>query len=169
MKTRTLFNILGPLANPAKPSHSVLGVYTPTLLNDYAETLVKLGHKRAYVIHGSGLDELALHGPSHIVSIAGSEISQQEVSPADFGLQEYPLSAIEGGEPAENKALIADVFNGEGKPAHTAAIAMNAAALIQLNGLTDSFKQACELAMSAIEEAKPMQTITKAARLSQSK
>ncbi|MEQ3660321.1 MAG: anthranilate phosphoribosyltransferase [Glaciecola sp.] len=169
LKTRTLFNILGPLANPAKPSHSVLGVYTPTLLDDYAQTLVKLGHKRAYVIHGSGLDELALHGPSQVVSIAGSEISKQEVSPADFGLKEYPLSAIEGGEPAQNKALIADVFNGEGKPAHTAAIAMNAAALIQLNGLTESFKEACDLAMAAIEQAKPMKTMTTAARLSQGK
>lgn len=169
LKTRTLFNILGPLANPAKPSHSVLGVYTPSLLDDYAQTLVKLGHKRAYVIHGSGLDELALHGPSQLVSVRGNEISKQEVCPADFGLNEYPLSAIEGGDPDQNKALIADVFVGQGKPAHTAAIAMNAAALIQLNGLAGSFKEACDLAMASIEQAKPMQTITATAAISQGK
>lgn len=167
LKTRTLFNILGPLANPAKPTHSVLGVYTPELLNTYAQTLVKLGHQRAYVIHGSGLDELALHGVSQIVEINHGVITQSQVSPADFGLSNYPLEAIEGGEPDKNKALIADVFDGNGAPAHTAAIAMNAAALIKLNGLADSYSEACDMAMASIAAGKPMQTIEQAASLSQ--
>ncbi|MBF7073132.1 anthranilate phosphoribosyltransferase [Glaciecola sp. MH2013] len=163
LKTRTLFNILGPLANPSKPTHSVLGVYTPALLDTYAQTLVKLGHQHAFVIHGSGLDELALHGPSQIVAVEKGHISHMEVRPEDFGLKSYPLRDIEGGLPDENKALIADVFNGEGKAAHTAAIAMNAAALIKLNGLAISFKEACEMAMSSISSGNPMLTIEKAA------
>lgn len=166
LKTRTLFNILGPLANPAKPTHSMLGVYTPKLLTVYAQTLLKLGHQNAYIVHGSGLDELALHGNSQIVEVNNGVISQREVSPADFGLKAYPLNAIEGGEPEKNRAFIADVFNGEGKPAHTAAIAMNAAALMKLNGLTDSYSDACDIAMASIAEGKPMRTIEKAAKLS---
>jgi anthranilate phosphoribosyltransferase len=169
LKTRTLFNILGPLANPAKPTHSVLGVYTPALLNKYAQTLVKLGHQHAYVVHGSGLDELALHGTSQIVEVNRGQVLQSEVSPADFGLSRYPLHAIEGGEPQENRKLIADVFNGEGKPAHTAAIAMNAAALIKLNNLADSYSEACDMAMASISAGKPMRTMERAAVLSQRK
>jgi len=167
LKTRTLFNILGPLANPSRPTHSLLGVYTPDLLDTYAQTLVTLGHKRAYVVHGSGLDELALHGDSLIVEVNNGVITRSQVSPADFGLTNYPLKAIEGGEPELNRALIADVFNGSGTPAHTAAIAMNAAALIKLNDLADSYTQACDMAMASIDAGKPMQTIEKAARLSQ--
>lgn len=167
LKTRTLFNILGPLANPAKPSHSVLGVYTPSLLEAYAQTLVKLGHQHAYVVHGSGLDELALHGESQIVEVNQGIVTHSQVSPADFGLSSYPLHAIEGGEPEQNRGLIADVFNGNGAVAHTAAIAMNAAALIRLNGLASTYAQACDMAMAAIEAGKPMQTIEAAARISQ--
>ncbi|MFQ3249437.1 anthranilate phosphoribosyltransferase [Glaciecola sp.] len=167
LKTRTLFNILGPLANPAKPTHSLLGVYTPALLDTYAQTMVKLGHKKAYVVHGSGLDELALHGESQIVEVNNGIITKTHVRPADFGLSEYPLSEIEGGEPALNKALIEDVFNGRGKPAHTAAIAMNAAALLRLNDLATTYAEACDMAMASIESGQPMQTITKAAQLSQ--
>lgn len=166
LKTRTLFNILGPLANPARPTHSLLGVYTPSLLDTYAQTLVALGHKRAFVVHGSGLDELALHGNSQIVEVNNGEITKSEVSPADFGLSNYSLDAIEGGEPEQNRALIANVFNGQGTPAHTAAIAMNAAALIKLNDMADTYKEACDMAMASIEAGKPMQTIKMAAKLS---
>ncbi|AEP29554.1 anthranilate phosphoribosyltransferase [Brumicola nitratireducens] len=167
LKTRTLFNILGPLANPARPTHSLLGVYTPSLLDTYAQTLVALGHKKAFVVHGSGLDELALHGNSQIVEVNNGAITKSEVTPADFGLSNYSLNAIEGGEPEQNRALIADVFNGQGTPAHTAAIAMNAAALIKLNAMANTFKEACDMAMASIEAGKPMQTIETAAKLSQ--
>jgi anthranilate phosphoribosyltransferase len=167
LKTRTLFNILGPLANPSRPTHSLLGVYTPDLLDTYAQTLVTLGHKRAYVVHGSGLDELALHGDSQIVEVNHGAITKSRVSPTDFGLSNYPLKAIEGGEPEKNRGLIADVFSGSGTPAHTAAIAMNAAALIKLNDLAASYAEACDMAMASIDAGKPMQTIEHAARLSQ--
>ncbi len=169
LKTRTLFNILGPLANPSRPTHSLLGVYTPDLLDTYAQTLVTLGHTRAYVVHGSGLDELALHGDSQIVEVNHGAITKHQVSPADFGLRRYPLQAIEGGEPEKNRALIADVFNGNGMPAHTAAVAMNAAALLKLNDLAASYSEACDMAMASIDAGKPMQTIEHAARLSQAK
>ena len=167
LKTRTMFNVLGPLANPAKPSHSVMGVYTPELLLPYAHTLQLLDHQQALVVHGSGLDEFALHGPSHVVQINGNELIEYEVTPSDFGLSNYPLEAIVGGSPQENKDAIAKVFAGQGAPAHSAAIAMNAGALLHLAGLAPSFKEGANLALQSMSEAKPLATIAQAAQLSQ--
>ncbi|GBL05487.1 anthranilate phosphoribosyltransferase [Glaciecola sp. KUL10] len=168
LKTRTLFNILGPLANPAKPTHHMLGVYTPALLDIYANILVSLNRNNAFVVHGDGLDELALHGPSQIRHVKDGAIESFTVSPSDFNLKEFSLVDIQGGDPSENKQLIEAVFNGEGADAHTSAIAMNAAALIHLNGKSKDFKEACDIAMQAIALKKPMQVINEAAELSQS-
>lgn len=167
LKTRTLFNVLGPLANPAKPTHSVMGVYTPELLIPYAHTLQLLDHQQALVVHGSGLDEFALHGPSHVVQINGDELTEYEVEPSDFGLESYPLSAIVGGSPDENKTAIERVFAGEGAAAHTAAIAMNAGALLFLAGKATSFKAGADMALASIAAGKPLETIKHAAQLSQ--
>jgi len=166
LKTRTLFNILGPLANPARPTHGIFGVYTPELLDVYANILLTLGHQNAYVVHGSGLDELALHGVSHIKHVSQGKICSLEVGPKDFGLHEYALAQIEGDIPETNKEYIEAVFIGKGKPAHTAAIAMNAAALLQLNNKADNFKQATDIAMASIEQGLPMKTMEQAAFVS---
>lgn len=167
LKTRTLFNILGPLANPAKPSHSVMGVYTPDLLLPYAHTLQLMAHENAIIVHGSGLDEFALHGPSHVVQINGDKLSEYSVEPQDFGVNQYSLDDIVGGTPEENKAHIEAVFNGQGQDAHIAAIAMNAGALLHLAGHADSFKGATDIALAAMAKGLPMQTINKTAALSQ--
>lgn len=167
LKTRTLFNILGPLANPAQPTHHMLGVYTPELLDVYADILVSLKRDNAYVVHGSGLDEIAVHGNSQIRHIKNGKVEKMEVSPADFGVPSYSLGAIKGGEPEQNKAHIEAVFSGKGEDAHIAAIAINAGALIHLNGKTASFKEATNLAISAMEQAKPLAIINQAAALSQ--
>ena len=122
---------------------------------------------RALIVHGSGLDELALHGDTQVIEVENGQQKAYTVSPADFGLPTYHLKDIEGGEPEVNRALIADVLSGEGKPAHQAAIAMNAAALIQLSGLSNSFKDATEMAISSMHQGKPLATIQSAARISQ--
>ena len=103
LKTRTLFNILGPLANPARPTHGVFGVYSPELLEPYAKTLMLLGQHRAMIVHGDGLDELALHGESTIFDLEHGDIRKLTVTAEDFGLPSFPLAAIEGGEPEENR------------------------------------------------------------------
>ncbi len=167
LKTRTLFNILGPLANPAGPSHGVFGVYSPDLLDAYAQTLMLLGQHRALIVHGSGLDELALHGPSHVVDLEHGDIRQYDVTPKDFGLQEYPLSAIEGGDPDENKKLVEAALAGEGHEAHKAAIAMNCGALLKVTGTVDTFKQGAELAMSKMAEGAPLAVLKQVATISQ--
>jgi anthranilate phosphoribosyltransferase len=168
LKTRTLFNLLGPLVNPARPSHIVIGVYDPALLMPFARTLQLLGYQKALVVHGSGLDELALHGESLVIEINGQELNEFSLSPADFGLQEYPLSAIQGGEPEENKTLIELVLAGKGQAAHQAAVAMNAGALLKLCGLAENYKHGAALAIEAMQNELPLATIKQSAALSQS-
>lgn len=167
LKTRTVFNVLGPLANPANPTHGIYGVYTPELLDVYADTLLQMGHQNALVVHGSGLDEIALHGPTQGRYVQGGKITSINITPADFGLAESPLSAIEGGEPSFNVAAIQKVFAGKGDSAHVNAIAMNAAALLWLHEPEKSFAAHASIALDAIAKALPLDTITKAARLSQ--
>lgn len=168
LKTRTLFNLLGPLANPAKPSHIMIGVYSPDLIKPYAETLQLLGYQYAMVVHGSGLDEIGLHGSTHIAEVNGEQISYSEITPGDFDLQEYPLEAIKGGEPEENKQLIEAVLKGEGQAAHIAAVAANTGCLLKLTGKAQSFAEGAQLAMDSMASGKPLQTIQKAAEISTS-
>ena len=167
LQTRTVFNILGPLANPAGPTHGLFGVYDPALLQPYAETLMLLGQHRAMIVHGSGLDELCLHGESHIVDLEHGDTRTMTVTPADFGLPEYSLDSIKGGEPADNKKYVEDALNGEGKEAHRAAIAINCGALLTVTGITDTFKQGAELAMSTMQDGLALQTLKQAAQITQ--
>ncbi|NMH58869.1 anthranilate phosphoribosyltransferase [Alteromonas ponticola] len=167
LKTRTIFNILGPLANPAGPSHGLFGVYSPDLLEKYARTLMLLGQHRAMIVHGSGLDELALHGESIILDLEHGDIRRLTVTPADFGLSQYPIKAIEGGDPADNYEMIKAALAGEGQEAHRAAIAMNCAALLKLTDKVQSFEQGTELAMSVMQEGKAITTLETVAALSQ--
>jgi anthranilate phosphoribosyltransferase len=167
LKTRTIFNLLGPLANPARPSHIIVGVYSPTLLMPFAKTLQLLGYKNAMVVHGSGLDEFALHGDTQVAQIKGDKIEEYLLSPHDFGLKSYPLEAIKGGQPDDNKRLIEKVINGQGEKAHQAAVAMNAGALLTLCGKADSFLEGASMAVRAMEQKLPALTIKLAAELSQ--
>lgn len=137
MKTRTIFNILGPLINPARPNIELMGVYSSDLIKPIAETMLKMGMKRAAVINGSGLDEVAIHGPTQVAEIKNGKIIEYTLTPDDFGLPTYPLSAIEGGEPEENKRMITDILTGKGQPAHVAAVAANVALLLRLFGEED--------------------------------
>ncbi|MBE1302362.1 MAG: anthranilate phosphoribosyltransferase [Alteromonadaceae bacterium] len=167
LKTRTLFNLLGPLANPAKPSHIMIGVYSPDLITPYAETLQLLGYQNALVVHGSGLDEIALHGVTKVAEVHGDKITQYELSAADFGLPEYALEDIKGGEPEENKQMIADMLAGTGAAAHTAAVAANTGALLKLAGIVKTFEEGASKATQVIESGKALEVIQQAATVSQ--
>ncbi len=114
LKTRTIFNVLGPLINPAKPNIELMGVYDNALVRPIAETLATMGLKRAAVVHGSGLDEVAIHGETHVAEIIDGVITEYTLTPADFGLNSYPLEAIRGGEPKENQAIIKNILTGKG-------------------------------------------------------
>ncbi|MFC3201125.1 anthranilate phosphoribosyltransferase [Alteromonas oceani] len=167
MKTRTLFNILGPLANPAGPTFGVYGVYTPELLDTYAQTLTLMGQRKALIVHGDGLDELSLHGPTQVVEIDHGSTTHYTVTAADFGLSHAPISAIAGGEPVENRQLIEAALRGEGEQAHREAIAMNAGALLKISGHANTFKDGAEQALNAMATAAPINLIRQVAEHSQ--
>ncbi|MFC0308457.1 anthranilate phosphoribosyltransferase [Gallibacterium trehalosifermentans] len=134
LKTRTIFNILGPLINPARPKHQMLGVYHADLLQPYAETALSLGHQHSVVVHGSGLDEVALHGTTEVAEIYQGKIERYTLTAEDFGLKPQPLAAIRGGEPAENAAILRLILQGKGKQEHLNAVAANTALLLKLFG-----------------------------------
>ena len=137
LKTRTLFNILGPLVNPARPKHQLLGVYSPELLKPYAETVRSLGHQHTIVVHGSGLDEVAIHAETLVAEIENGEIHYFTLTPEDFGIPRYSLDALKGGEPAENAEKLTALLKGRGEQAHIDAVAVNVAMLMRLFGERD--------------------------------
>ncbi|WP_026025293.1 anthranilate phosphoribosyltransferase [Aliivibrio logei] len=153
MKTRTIFNILGPLINPARPNIELMGVYDESLVRPIAETMVNMGMKRAAVVFGSGLDEVAIHGPTTVAEIINGEIKEYTLTPEDFGLETHPLDAIKGGEPEENKAIITDILTGKGTDAQLGAIAVNVSLLMRLFGHED-LKANAQKAIDAMNSGK---------------
>jgi len=137
MKTRTIFNILGPLINPARPNIELMGVYDPSLIRPIAETMAKMGMKRAAVVHGSGLDEVAIHGSTQVAEIIDGEITEYTLTPEDFGVETQPLEAIKGGTPDENRAIVTNILTGKGTQAQLGAVAVNVALLLRLFGEQD--------------------------------
>ena len=166
LKSRTVFNLLGPLVNPATPTHMMIGVYHADLLMPFAKTLDLLGYKNAVVVHGSGLDEVALHGPTEMVWLNEGDMQVLSVMPQEFGLHEYALGELQGGEPNVNKQMIEDVLAGKGVQAHRAAVAANVALLLKLNGKVDNLKQGADLAMTTLSSGKALDTIHQAAEIS---
>ena len=172
MGVRTLFNILGPLVNPAHPNIMVLGVYTPALLETMAKSLVLTGVKKAWVVHGSGLDEIAIHGSTQVVEINDGQLVEKTVSPADFGLATYALADIKGGTPQENADIVTAILSGKGQPAHNTAVIINCAALLylhreQLGGRCDDLACAAQLATQVLASGQAMTTLEKLVEVSQ--
>jgi anthranilate phosphoribosyltransferase len=159
MGIRTLFNILGPLVNPAKPKTMLLGVYTPELLQPIAQALLLTGVEQAWVVHGSGLDEIALHGTTDIIEIKAGQLTTRTISPQDFGLASYTLEDIKGGSPAENAATIKAILSGEGRAAHNAAVIINCAALLYLHGKAVSLTDAAQQAATVLASGKALITL----------
>ena len=159
MGIRTLFNILGPLVNPASPSTMLLGVYTPELLQPIAQALQLTGVKRAFVVHGSGLDEIALHGDTHVIEIKDEQLIERTISPQDFGLANYTLDDIKGGTPQENADIIKAVLSGKGQAAHNAAVIINCAALLYLHDKARDLKAAAQLASEVLKSGKGLETL----------
>ncbi|SKA57135.1 anthranilate phosphoribosyltransferase [Enterovibrio nigricans] len=158
MKTRTIFNLLGPLINPAKPSLELMGVYEKSLVRPIAETMLNLGLKRAAVVHGSGLDEVAIHGETTVAEIKDGQIHEYTLTPAEFGVETYPLDTIKGGDPEENKAIITQILQGKGTDAQQAAVAVNVALLLRLFGHED-LKANTKKALDIMQSGKPFELV----------
>ena len=166
LKTRTLFNVLGPLINPARPTYQLMGVYSELLLEPIAETLRELGLQKGMVVYGSGLDEIAIHGETQVAEIHGEHIRYHTLTPADFGLKYYTLEAIRGGDPDENRKITEKLLAGKGTDAQQAAIAINLSPLLVMGGKADDLTQGAELAIETLRSGDALDKVTQLAALS---
>lgn len=147
---RTIFNLLGPLTNPAQAEAQVLGVYASDVIDLVAATLAELGIHHAYVVHGKGgLDEISLCGETHIAEVRNGSVRSFTVSPQDFCMAEVPLSSLAGGSPAENAVLIRSILSGESGPPRDIVVINSAAALV-VTGIAENLRDGANLATQAI-------------------
>jgi anthranilate phosphoribosyltransferase len=148
---RTVFNILGPLTNPAGADGQVVGVYDPELVGVLARALARMDVGRALVVHGSGLDEIAIHDETTVAEVDGDEVTEYTLTPADLGLERRPIEAIAGGTPAENAADLRGIVSGEVGGAKRDIILANAGAALYVADAADSPAEGVELARTSIE------------------
>jgi len=167
---RTLFNLLGPLANPAGATHQVLGVYAPHLVRPLAEVLADFGLRGALVVHGAdGLDELSLTGTTHVAELRNGSIEEYDLTPEDLGLSRCSLEELRGGTPEENARLLLDVLRGTPGPRRDAVL-LNAAAAFLLNDddttpetRADRWKKALEKGATSIDSGEAKRVLDRLA------
>jgi anthranilate phosphoribosyltransferase len=158
--TRTIFNLLGPLANPARVTRQMTGAFSADWLRPMAETLARLGTERAWLVHGMGLDELTLAGPSQVVELAAGSFRAFEVTPEDAGLARAPAEALKGGEPAENAAALLALL--EGAPgAYRDCVLLNAAAALIVAGRAQTLPEGVALAARSLDTGAALDVLRK--------
>ncbi|HWK41578.1 MAG TPA: anthranilate phosphoribosyltransferase [Croceibacterium sp.] len=149
---RTIFNLMGPLANPAGVSRQLVGIARPAYVPIYAEALARLGTDHSFVISGDeGLDELSLAGGNEVAEIRGTEVRMMRVAPADAGLPSAPVDAIRGGDPVHNAAELRKLLAGEPGP-YRDAVLFNAAGALIVAGEVETWQDGVEEAAEAIDK-----------------
>ena len=149
--TRTIFNLLGPLASPARVRRQLTGVYDPAWLRPMAETLHALGTERAWLVHGQGLDELTVAGDSQVVALHDGEYREFVVAPEDAGLGRSPLDAIQGGDAVVNAAALSALLGGQAGP-YRDTVLLNAAAALIITGRVHDLRSGAMAAAAAIDD-----------------
>jgi anthranilate phosphoribosyltransferase len=157
---RTVFNMLGPLTNPAGAEAQVLGVYSPALTEVHAGALRNLGSRRALVVHGEGgLDELSSFGKTQVTELRNGELTTYEVAPEDVGLRRGPgADSVRGGSPEENARRLVSILEGEDSAARD-IVMLNAAAAITVGGLADTLADGVRVAAESIDSGKAMEKL----------
>ena len=150
---RTVFNILGPLLNPASADAQLLGVFDPGLTRIFAEVLRDLGTTRAMVVHGAGLDEITTTGETRISCLSGGRIVDRTLHPGTYGIGEADPCDIAGGDAVENARILTAVLSGE-KGAHRDIVILNSAAAICIAGRSSSIREGIGIAASAIDDGR---------------
>jgi anthranilate phosphoribosyltransferase len=163
---RTAFNILGPLANPAGVQAQVMGVSDAELLDRIAESLKMLGARRAFVVHGQGMDEISLLGKTRIVELRDGWIRSFELDPGDYGISNTSIDVLGSGDAIANAALIRDILAGKEKGPRRDIVLLNAAAALVVAELADGFAEALPLAQASIEEGKALHCLEKLVEVS---
>lgn len=151
MGVRTVFNILGPLANPALSDYILLGVYDRSLLEVMAKVLMNLGVKGAMIVYGNGLDEVSVSGETEVCELRGKKIIKYTISPEDFGMKRYPKEDIVGGTPQENAEITYNILAGKEKGAKRDIVLLNAACAIYCTGAASSIEEGLKMAKESID------------------
>lgn len=158
LKVRTLFNLLGPIINPARPSLRLMGVYDERFLDTVAETLRSLGIARAYVVNGE-VDEFAIHTTTQVAELKNGVIRRMIVTPESAGLPRHDIEQLKGGVASDNAREIVALLNGEGRPAFRDAVTLNAAAGLLLAGKVADLRQGAEAARECLAAARPARVL----------
>jgi anthranilate phosphoribosyltransferase len=148
---RTIFNVLGPLTNPAGATAQVVGVYDPELVDLVARAFARLDVERALVVHGAGLDEIAVHDDTIVAEVRGDEVERYTLTPGNLGLKRYDIEAVAGGTPAENAVDLEGIVTGEIEGAKRDIVLANAGAAIYVGGEADSIAAGAERARNAVD------------------
>jgi anthranilate phosphoribosyltransferase len=156
--TRTIFNLLGPLSNPAGAKRQLVGVFAPHWVKPVAEVLGNLGSERAWVVHGSGLDELTTTGPSMVAELKDGCVTCFEVTPEDAGLPRASLDELKGGDPGANAAKLTVLFDGRRGPLRDIVL-LNAAAALIVAGRARDLRHGVDQAASAIDSGAARRTL----------
>ena len=156
---RTVFNILGPLTNPAHPKRQLLGVYDEYLIEPLAKVLMELGVKRGMVVYGTDkLDEISLSAPTKVCEIKDGSLHTYEIKPEDFGLSRCKKEDLAGGDPKENAAITLSILNGE-KGAKRDAVLLNAGAALYIGEKAKSMQEGINLAARLIDSKKALKVL----------
>ena len=153
--TRTIFNLLGPMANPAGVTRQLTGVFDPIWARPMAETLAALGTSHAWLVHGQGLDELTVAGENQVVTLAHGVLTERIVTPEEAGLPRAPIDAIRGGEAAENAAALRALLSGS-RGAYRDTVVLNGAAALVVAGRAETLMDGAEQAASSIDSGAAM-------------
>ncbi|MBI5876213.1 MAG: anthranilate phosphoribosyltransferase [Chloroflexi bacterium] len=159
MGIRTVFNILGPLANPAGAQIQLVGVYDPRLTRTMAEVLQRLGGQAAYVVHGAGgLDELSTIGPNHVTAFRGEQLSEFELDPQELGLPRATLDDLRGGTPEENAVITRRILGGERGPRRDTVL-LNAAAALTAASAAPDLRAGLIIAADSLDSGRALQKL----------
>lgn len=158
----TVFNILGPLTNPAKAEKQIMGVYKEELVDEMAPVLMGLGVKRGMVVYGQDcLDEISMSAPTSVAEIKDGEVTRYEIKPEDFGFERCEKSELVGGDPKENAQITRDILTGKITGAKRNAVVLNAAACIYIADKAESLAAAVKVAEDAIDSGKALEVLDK--------
>ena len=167
---RTIFNILGPLTNPAGVRRQLTGVFTQHLLRPMAETLRALGSEKAWLVHGmDGTDEISIAAPSYVAALDDGKVTQFQIRPEDAGLPEHPFGEILGGTPQTNAAKMRALLAGEKSPGLVAfrhAVVLNTAAALLVAGRTKTLAEGAPLAAAALDDGRARATLERLVKVS---
>jgi anthranilate phosphoribosyltransferase len=168
LAARTVFNVLGPLTNPAGARAQVVGVYAPSLVRTIAEVLAQLGARRAFVVHGAaGIDELSPAGPNLVCEVVGGGVREREIDPLELGVPRCDPAELRGGSPGDNAEAIRAVFRGE-NGGKRSAILLNAAGAVAAAGHAADLREGLEVAREALDSGAALERLDALVAFSQS-